>query len=262
MACSHALMAQPQPRPQTSRSTSAVRSCPSAEIQQSSHVHRISPVQTARESAPLCASTSLRSDDRHGPARTGSCAQGTPDAAARPSSRPYDVTRSRSTPSGPSDVHSAGPSAARTRASRRSENDATQMRSRAPVRRTVSTSGPIAGQSLTSTLTRTSGQAPRMSSRRGMAALPPIRMPSMSAAVSCRSRPRCSVTGRASGRGRRAGRRRSRVHVGLEVAYPSPTAYSTRHAVRSPIRRRHGARTPAAAVHPGTGTASAWPPVS
>ena len=84
-------------------------------------------------------------------------------AAARPA-RPRRVRGG-----GPQQRHPAGAqrgaqagsaAARRTAASRRSENDATQTRSSAPVRRTASTSGPMALASLTSMLTRTSGQVP------------------------------------------------------------------------------------------------------
>ncbi len=71
-------------------------------------------------------------------------------------------------------MHTCWSSTRRAARSLLAENDVTQTRSQAPVRRSTTASGSIAGASFRSTLNRTSGQAPSRSSSSGIGSLPLI----------------------------------------------------------------------------------------
>ena len=71
-------------------------------------------------------------------------------------------------------MHTGRSSARRAARSLRAENEVTQTRSQAPVRRSTAASGAIAGASLRSMLNRTSGQAPSRSSSSGIGSVPSI----------------------------------------------------------------------------------------
>ena len=72
-------------------------------------------------------------------------------------------------------MHTGRSSRPRAVRSRRPENEVTQTRSQAPVRRSTSGSREIPGTSFRSMLNRTSGQAPIRSSISGIGSVPAIR---------------------------------------------------------------------------------------
>ncbi len=107
------------------------------------------------------------------------------------------------------------------------ENEVTQTRSQAPVRRSTALSGSTAGASFRSMLNRTSGQAPSRSSSTGIGSVPSISAAATSRCLILATRPGRPVT-RARERSWKAMRTPSSV-AWTSVSrypYPSPTACS------------------------------------
>ena len=85
------------------------------------------------------------------------------------------VQRTAAIAAGEVAMHTGRSSSPRAARSLAPENEVTQTRSQAPVRRSTSASSAIPGSSLRSMLKRTSGQAPSRSSISGIGSEPAIR---------------------------------------------------------------------------------------
>ena len=106
--------------------------------------------------------------------RAGTWAHCAPWLTAR-APRPPRPAATAAIAAGEAAVHTGRPSARRAARSRRAENEQTQTRSQAAVRRSTPASGAIAAGCLMSMLNRASGQLPSRSSSFGIGSRPSIR---------------------------------------------------------------------------------------
>ena len=128
--------------------------------------------------ARCAASTRRASTTRTRPCRSGTCRHTTSRVSRRSAAVGVGTrlaAQNAATVSWPGEEATPDGSRRSTARRRASENDATHTRSHDRVRLTASTSGPTAPATLTSTLSRTSGQVPSTSSSSGTGSVPPMR---------------------------------------------------------------------------------------